>query len=75
MKKLIKSGICGIYDQCTNALFTEERVNHCGWKEKKKKNWGNADTVLISAIQTSTNYLLMKLLHDHYFLSLRENIN
>ena len=49
-----KSGVCGTCEQCTSALFTEEQVNHCGWKEKKKKNWGNADAALISAIQTST---------------------
>ena len=24
-------------EQCTNALFTADRVNSCGWGEKKKK--------------------------------------
>ena len=37
MKKLIKTGICGIHEQCTCALFTKDRVNSCSWKEKKKK--------------------------------------
>ena len=54
-EKLIKSEVCGVCKQYTNILFTKERVNHYGWKEKKKKkNWGNADTALINAIQTST---------------------
>ena len=52
MKKLIKSEVCGVCKQCISALFTEEWVNHCGWKGKKK-NWGNAYVALISAIQTS----------------------
>ena len=54
MKRLIKRGVCGIRDQCTSALFTEERVNHCGLKKKKKKKRENADAALINAIQTST---------------------
>ena len=44
MKKLIKSGDCGTCKQYTSALFTEDQVNSCGWKEKKKKK--NADAAL-----------------------------
>ena len=54
MKKLIKSGVCGIREQYISTLFTEERVNNCGWNGKKKKNWGKSDVAVISAIQTST---------------------
>ena len=56
MKKLIKSGVCGIVNsaqvQCSqknkSTIAAEKK------KKKKKKNWGNADAALISAIQTST---------------------
>ena len=55
MKKLIKNGVYGIvnsaqvhYSQKNGSTIAAEK------KKKKKKNWGNADTALISAIQTST---------------------
>ena len=55
MKKLIKSRVCEVREQCTNALFTEERSTIAAEKKKKKKKKkGNADAALISAIQTST---------------------
>ena len=47
-------------------------------RKKKKKNWGNADVALISAIQTSTKYLsyyslatLLKFSHLSIHLSLQ----
>ena len=55
MKKLIRSGVCGIMNsaqvhcsQKNGSTIAAEK------KKKKKKNWGNADAALISAIQTST---------------------
>ena len=33
-------------EQCTSALFTKDRVNNCGGKEKKKKKRENADATL-----------------------------
>ena len=56
MKKLIKSGVCGSVNstlvhcsQKNGSTIAAEKK-----KKKKKKNGGNADTALISAIQTST---------------------
>ena len=38
MKKLRKSEVCGIREQCTGALFTAEKSKHvAGGKEKKKE--------------------------------------
>ena len=55
MKKLIKSGVCGSVNsalvhcsQKNGSTIVAEK------KKKKKKTEENADTALISAIQTST---------------------
>ena len=53
MKRLIKRGVCGIREQCTSVLFTEDRVNHCDWKEKKEKKLKKHRRSTLSAIQTS----------------------
>ena len=37
MKKLLKSEVCGIREQCTSALFTAEKSKHAAGKKKKKK--------------------------------------
>ena len=36
MKKLLKSEVCGIREQCTSALFTAEKSKHAAGKKKKK---------------------------------------
>ena len=38
MKKLLKSLICGTYEQCTRTLFIEEKSKSYGWKKKKKNS-------------------------------------
>ena len=37
MKKVDKKWYLWVYEQCTNALFTIEKVSLYGWKQKKKK--------------------------------------
>jgi len=37
MKKLIKSEVYGTRKQYISALFTTDRVNSCGWENKKRK--------------------------------------
>ena len=37
MKKLLKSEVCGIREQCTSALFTAEKSKHAAGKKKKKR--------------------------------------
>ena len=37
IKKLLKIVIYGTREQCTNALFTVDKVNYCGLNKKKKK--------------------------------------
>ena len=37
MKKLIKSGVCGTYEQCIYALFTKDRSTVAAEEKKKKK--------------------------------------
>ena len=37
IKKLLKSVICGTREQCTDALFTVDKVNYCRLKKKKRK--------------------------------------
>ena len=37
MKKLLKSGVCESYEQCTSALFTGEKSTITAGKKKKKK--------------------------------------
>ena len=51
MKKLLKSEVCGIREQCTGALFTTEKSKHAaGGKDKKeegkkcKRGSANADS-------------------------------
>ena len=55
MKKLLKSGVCESYEQCTSALFIREKSTITAGKKKKKREnaqgW-NADA--ISRIQTDT---------------------
>ena len=50
MKKLIKSGVCGTYEQYIYVLFTKDRSTIAS-EEKKKEN---ADATCLSAIQTYT---------------------
>ena len=63
-KKLLKSVICEIREQCTYALFTVDKVNYCGLKKKKKikTQRRNADATFI-AIQTVTMYHKIKICH------------
>ena len=51
-KKVVEK--CNLWDreQCTDALFTVDKVNYCGLNQKKKKE-KNADARII-AIQTDT---------------------
>ena len=37
MKKLIKSGVCGIHEQCIYTLFTKDRSTVAAEEKKKKK--------------------------------------
>ena len=37
IKKWLKFDVCGIREQCTDALFTADLVNNYSWKRKKKK--------------------------------------
>ena len=55
MKKLIKSGVCGTYEQCIYALFTKDRSTVAAEEKKKREN---AEAARLSAIQTytKTNY-------------------
>ena len=57
MKKLLKSGVCESYEQCTSALFTREKSTITAGKKKKKKKRENAqgwNADAISRIQTDT---------------------
>ena len=60
-KKVAKK--CNLWDreQCTDALFTVDKVNYCGLnqkkKKKKKKNAAQNVDVGISAIQMVTIYI------------------
>ena len=36
IKKLLKIVIYGTREQCTNALFTVDKVNYCGLNKKKE---------------------------------------
>ena len=36
-KKVIEKYNLWDRKQCTDALFTDNKVNYCGWKKKKKK--------------------------------------
>ena len=56
MKKLIKSGVCGTYEQCIYALFTNDRSIVAAEEKKKKRE--NADAARLSAIQTYTKPLI-----------------
>ena len=58
MKKLIKSGVCGTYEQCIYALFTNDRSIVAAEEKKKKKKRENADAARLSAIQTYTRPLI-----------------
>ena len=58
MKKLIKSGVCGIVNSAQVHCSQKNRSTIAAEKKKKKKNWGNADAALISAIQTSTKCVI-----------------
>ena len=56
-KKVVKK--CNLWDreQCTDALFTVDKVNYCGLNQKKKKKEKNAAPNVdagIIAIQTVT---------------------
>ena len=51
MKKLLKSEVCGIREQCTGALFTAEKSKHAAGKKKKERN-ANVDPQM--QIQTDT---------------------
>ena len=57
MKKLIKSRVCGTYEQCIYALFTNDRSTVAA-EEKKKKKRENANAARLSAIQTYTKPLI-----------------
>ena len=55
MKKLLKSGICGTYEQCMYALFTVDKVIYYGLEKKKKeKNAEEKRNATFIAIQTVT---------------------
>ena len=53
MKKLLKSEVCEIREQCTSALFTAEKSKHAAGKKKKKKE-RNANVDPQMQIQTDT---------------------
>ena len=52
MKKLLKSEVCGIREQCTSALLTAEKSKHAAGKKKKKERNANVDPQM--QIQTDT---------------------
>ena len=37
MKKLIKNGVCGTYEQCIYALFTKDRSTVAAEEKKKEE--------------------------------------
>ena len=51
MKKLLKSVICEIYEQCMGALFTVDLLTIAGWTKKKKAE--NVDAQRKRTIQTA----------------------
>ena len=56
IKKVVEK--CNLWDreQCTNALFTVDKLNYCGLNKKKKEEKNTVKNVdaRIIAIQTST---------------------
>ena len=50
MKKLLKSEVCGIREQCTSALFTAEQSKHAAGKKRER----NANVDPQMQIQTDT---------------------
>ena len=56
MKKLIKSEVCGTYEQFIYALFTKDRSIVAAEEKKKKKKRENVDAARLSAIQTYTKH-------------------
>ena len=54
MKKLLKSGVCGTYEQCTGALFMGEYVKSWGQKKKKRKTRNSENAEVRSWTQTDT---------------------
>ena len=55
MKKLLKSGVCESYEQCTSALFTGEKSTiTAGKKKEKRENAQGWNAGAISRIQTDT---------------------
>ena len=54
MKKLLKSEICRIHEQCIGALFTAEKSKHVARKKEKKKKERNANVDPQTQIQMDT---------------------
>ena len=53
-EKVDKNGVCGSVNSAQVHCSQKNGSTIAAEKKKKKKNWGNADAALISAIQTST---------------------
>ena len=79
MKKLLKSGIYGIYEQYTYALFTVDKVNNCGLKKKKKRRGktqhGNPNGHLIIKPKHQLTFGVFASLHRRIVESLVEKEN
>ena len=57
MKKLLKSEVCGIREQCIDALFTIEKSKYAAGKKKRE---GNANVDPRLPIQKDTKLLKPK---------------
>ena len=57
MKKLLKSEVCRIHEQCIGALFIAEKSKHAAGKKEKKRKERNANVNLQTANADPNGYL------------------